>query len=121
MTPSNGADHALIDLLLVQHPQLRLLRRDIRLRDLDRSVPALKAQPIGIALLRRDPAFLHQRLIAVPGDLGEIAVGLCLLQRGAHLGECGFGLCDLMVKLGRRYFDQQLTGLDAAADVDFAL
>ena len=36
------SDHALIGLLLTQHLQLRLLRRDVRLRDGDRGLPRLQ-------------------------------------------------------------------------------
>ena len=66
------------------------------------------------------PCF-HQRTIAIPGDLGEFAVRLGLLQRRLELTERRLGLCDLVVQLRRDDFGQQLPGLDPVTDIDFAL
>ena len=55
-----GSDHALVGLLLIEHAQLRFLRHDIGLRDVNRRISCLQGQAIGIALLRGDPALLHQ-------------------------------------------------------------
>jgi len=75
--------HALIHPLLVQHPQLRLLGDDVGGRDPHRSFARLQGQAVGVALLLGRPALLHQLAVAVPGHLGEVAVGLCLLEAGA--------------------------------------
>ena len=99
-------DHALIGFLLVQDPQLRLLCRDIRLRDGDRGLARLETQAIGIALLLRDPTLMDERLVAIPGDLGEIAIGFRLLQRCLQLRERPLGLRNLMLKLGGRDLDK---------------
>ena len=48
--------HALIGLLLPQHLDQALLRRDVRLGDADRGVLRLEAQPIGVAELLRSPS-----------------------------------------------------------------
>ena len=50
----------LIELLLVQHLQLRLFRHDIGLRDRDRGLLCLQGLNVGGALLRGQPALLHQ-------------------------------------------------------------
>ena len=65
--------------------------------------------------------FWTSGLVAVPGDLGEIAIGFGLLQRGLHLRERPLRLRDLMLELGGGDLHQQLPGLDVAADVDVAL
>ena len=71
--------------------------------------------------MRGDPTFLQQRIVAVPVDLGEVALGLGLLQRRFQLCERAFGLRDLMIELGRRDLYQQISGFDLAADIDVAL
>ena len=81
----------------------------------------LEVQPVGVALLLGDPALLDQLAVAVPGNLSEIPVGLCLLQRGLHLRESSLGLRNLMLDFRGRYLDQQIPGLDLAADVDGTL
>ena len=53
------SDHGLVGFLLMEHPQLRFLRHDVRLRDVQRSISCSQVQAIGIALLRGDPTFLH--------------------------------------------------------------
>ena len=53
MTPSNGATTLLIELLLVQHLQLRLLRHHIGLRDRDRGLLRLQGLDVDRALLLR--------------------------------------------------------------------
>ena len=70
--------HALIGLLLVEHPELGLLGGDIRLGHRDRRLLRLQGQAIVVALLRGEPSLLDQLAVAVPGDLGEFPAGLRL-------------------------------------------
>ena len=40
---------------------------------------------VGRALLLGQPALFHQRAVTIPGHLGEVTIGLRLLQRGPEL------------------------------------
>jgi len=121
MTPSNGATNALIELLLVQHLQLGLLCHHIGLCYRDTSLLRLQGLNVGGALLRGQPALLHQRTVAIPGHLGEFAVCLRLLQGCLELAERRLGLRNLVIEFRCHDFGQQLAGLHPVADVDFAL
>ncbi len=112
--------YALIVLLLVQHLKLRFLLLDVGLSHRDRRVLCGESQPVGIALLRCDPALIDQRLVTPPRHGGEVAIGLGLLQCCFQLGERRLGLRDLMIKLRRGDLREQLAGLDVIADVDVA-
>ena len=76
--------------------------------DRDRGFSRLEVQAVGVALLLGDPALLHELAVAVPGDLGEVAVGLRLLQRGLHLREGSLRLRDLVLELRGRDLNQQI-------------
>ena len=66
------------------------------------------------------PCF-QELAVAVPGHLGEVAVGLRLLEVGAQLRQCAFRLRDLVLDLRRGDLDEKIASLHPATDVDIAL
>jgi hypothetical protein len=116
-----GSDDALIILLLMQHRDLRLLGGNVRLGYANCRLLRLEPEPVRIALLRGHPPFFDQRLVALPGHVRKIRIGLVLAQRRLRLAEVGLRLLDLMVELWSGDLGEKLALLDVVADVDIAL
>ncbi len=114
-------DDALIGLLLPEHLEQRLLRRHIGLRNVDRGLPRLQGESIGVTLLRGHPAFIDQRAVAPPGHPCKLHIRLRLLHRCLELLQRRFRLGDLVVELRGDDLDQQLALLHVVADIDIAL
>ena len=70
----------MIFLLLLQDLEFGLLGREVGLRDADRRSLRLKRLLIDGTLLLGHPPFRHQRLVAPPRHVGELGIGLRLLQ-----------------------------------------
>src|SRR5262249_23556211 len=73
------------------------------------------------ALLLRKPTFADKWIIAVPGHLCQIQVGLRLLLRRLELRQRGFCLGDLVIELRRGDLDQKLPLFYPITDVHVAL
>jgi hypothetical protein len=115
------SDDALIDLLLLQHLDLRLLRLDPSLPRLDRMCQSFEVRPVGIALLAGDSTILEKDRVSGPGALGQLALGLGLAQVGLGLAQGRLSLGNLVVELGRGDHRERVALFDAGGDIDKAL
>ena len=94
--------HLLIDLLLAQHHELRLLRLDGGFLGDRRLLLRSIGEPVIVGLLTRGSTLWGERRGAFSGDTGQIAVRLGLGEGRLDLGEGGLCLGDLMIELRTR-------------------
>ena len=128
-------DHSLETGELFEPRDIGALRLHIGLGNTDRG---LGVRHIGIARRQAEARIVRVllRRVALDGELriapvrhvGQVPVRLRLLQRRACLGQRRLGLCELcarlcelLIEIGGRNDRQQISGMHAAADIDFAL
>ena len=117
-SPVERRDDLLIGFLLLEHQELRLLRRHVALSDADRRFLRSQRLHVHRTLLLRGPALFNQRTIAVPCNLRQFGIGSRLLQSCLKLNQGALGLGNLMIELRGGDLGQKLPLLNLVADID---